>query len=947
MPRTSSGPGISKGRIIMVALIALIFVAFASARFYTDVLWFQELNIESVLWKSIRTQFFVGLIVGLATALVVWINLVLAARLSPAYVMPRGDVSRPDPLDQVRVSLIPFLKWIRLAAALFIGILAGIGGSTAWQTVLLWANKVSFGEADPQFGKDISFYVFELPFLAQVASWVWFAVIAALFLSAGSHYFSGAIQPERGIKGISSGALGHLSVLLGGLALIKSFQYYLGTYQLNFSDRGTVTGASYTDVNAQLPALRLLAIISIISALLFIVNIVVRRLSLPLAAVGIWVLTAVLAGGVWPLVVQRFSVEPQEPQRERPYIERNLAATRTAFGLDGINSLSYPGLPTLTGEEITANESVLQNVRLWDPGVLERAYSQLQAIRTYYQFTDVDVDRYEIDGEPRQVLLSARELQLDDLPDRSKTWQNVHLQYTHGFGLVASLANESTANGQPSFLVRDVPGTALPGAESLVPQQPRIYYGESFDANEYSIVNSEQEELDYALEDSGVERSNYAGEGGIELGNIFQRLAFAIREGDPNIVLSGLINPDSKILIYRNVRDRVLRAAPFLDLDDDPYVAVVDDRLVWIIDAYTSTPFYPYAQRFDADSVIDAEARGTLSGNVNYVRNSVKVVVDAYDGTMDLHVVDEDDPLIQTWRQAFPSLFTADAPSADLEAHFRYPEDLFTLQSEVYRAYHMTDPLDFYSKEDEWDVPGALSVGEVETVGADSSRIDPTYLLFRLPGESEQEFVLTQPFTPRRRPNMIAQLVARSNPGVYGEILAIEYPRSVQVPGPQQVENLINQDVEISQTLTLLDSEGGGSNIEFGSLIILPLEDSVLYVQPMFVTAENVGIPELKKVVVVHGEKAVMADTFELALADLFELDTELIPTPSPEPTGDDEAPEPDPDPGPQGDLQDLIDEASDLYQRAEAALADGDFATYARLIERLGDILEELRAAS
>ena len=924
----------------------LLMVVFASARFYTDVLWFQELGIESVLWKSLRTQFFVGLAVGALTALVVWINLVIAARLAPPYVA-RVDERRPDPLADLRSSLGPFLKWVRIAVALFIGILAGLGGSTAWQTVLLWRSRVAFGTDDPQFGKDIGFYVFEIPFLEQLSSWVWFAIIASLFVAAASHYLFGAIQPERGLRGVSPGALAHLSVLLGGLAIVKAYQYYLGTFQLNFSDRGTVTGASYTDVEAQLPALRLLAIISIISAVIFIANIFIRRVSLPLAAVGIWILTAFLAGGVWPTVVQRFSVEPQEPQKERPYIERNLSATRTAFGLESVESIEYPGTSSLTGEQITANEAVLNNVRLWDPGVLERAYAQLQAIRTYYQFTDVDIDRYEVDGETRQVLLSARELQLDDLPDRSKTWQNIHLQYTHGFGLVASLANESTANGQPSFLVRDVPGTTLPGAEELTPEEPRIYYGESFGSDEYSIVNSEQEELDYALEDSGVERSNYAGEGGIKLGSLFQRLAFAVREGDPNLVLSGLITPESRILIYRNVRDRVLRAAPFLDLDDDPYIAVVDGRLVWIIDAYTSTANYPYSQRFDADAVVGAQTPGTLSGNVNYVRNSVKVVVDAYDGTMDLHVVDEEDPMIQAWRNVFPSLFTAEAPSETLQDHFRYPEDLFTLQSEVYRTYHMTDPLDFYSKEDEWDVPGALSVGDVATVGGDSERLDPTYLLFRLPGETEQEFVLTQPFTPRRRPNMIAQLTARSNPGEYGQILAIEYPRSVQVSGPQQVENLINQDVEISQTLTLLDSEGGGSNIEFGSLVILPLEGSVLYVQPMFVTAENVGIPELKKVVVVQGEEAVMADTFEEALAGLFDLEPEPAVSPSPDasPDPDDPKPDPDPEPGNQS-VEELIQTASDLYNRAQAALEDGDFAAYARLIEKLGEVLDQLEAA-
>ncbi|MEA2498457.1 MAG: uncharacterized protein QOH26_862, partial [Actinomycetota bacterium] len=640
-----------RGVIIAVILVALLLLT-GSARFYTDLLWFDEVGFQSVLWTSLRTQFLLGVGVGALTALVIWLNLKLAHKIAPAY-PPSSFVvgGRPDPVERYREAFTPYIKWIRLAVALVVGALAGISASASWQTFLLWMNKVSFGTKDPQFGKDIGFYMFELPFFNQVTRWLWFAIMASLVLSLGAHYFFGAIRPEQGWRGVMPSALAHVSVLLGLLALVKSVQYWLGTYGLNFSERGVVTGASYTDVQAQLPALKLLALISVISAVLFLVNIRVRRAALPLAAVGIWILTAVLAGTAWPFFVQRFSVEPQEPQREGPYIARNLVATREAFGLGAVESEPYPASNDLTAEEVKTNEQLLQNVRLWDPGVLKQAYSQLQAIRTYYQFEDVDIDRYEIDGEQRQVLLSARELSLDDI--ESKSWQNLHLQYTHGFGLVASLANESTTAGQPRFLLSDVPPAAVPGAEALEPEQPRVYFGEGFQSNEYSVVRSKQEELDFALEEGEVQRSTYEGAGGIGVGNIFRRLAFAIREGDPNLVLSGLITSESRILIYRNVRDRVRRAAPFLTYDSDPYLAVIDGRLVWILDAYTTSPWYPYAQRFDAGDSVDSAESSALDDRINYVRNSVKVVVDAYDGTMKFHIIDPDDPVLQVWAKAF------------------------------------------------------------------------------------------------------------------------------------------------------------------------------------------------------------------------------------------------------------------------------------------------------
>ncbi|HVL65000.1 MAG TPA: UPF0182 family protein [Actinomycetota bacterium] len=934
-----SPPGARRGRSFVIAILFVaVFGTLASVRFYTDILWFREVGFSSVLFTSLSTQFMVGAAVGLAVGILVWLNLVIAGRGAPAYRLGRIG-GAPDPVERYREVLTPHLRWVRVGVGALMGLVAGLGAASMWQTYLLWANRVPFGVRDPQFGRDVGFFVFELPFYDALLDWAWFALGAALLVSAAAHYFHGAIRPENRLSGVTPAALAHVSVLLGLLALVKAVQYYLGGFELVFSPRGTVTGASYTDVTAQLPALRLLAIISVLSALLFLVNIWVRRAVLPLAAIGIWVLTAILAGAAWPWWVQRFSVDPQELQRERPYIKRNIEATQAGFDLDDVTVVDFAASRDLEGEDVRRNEGLLANVRLWDPDVLAQAYRQLQALRTYYRFVDVDIDRYEIDGETRQVMLSARELSLEGLPPGSQTWSNRHLQYTHGYGIVASLSKAATTAGQPDFLVQNVPGQVEAGAEALDPdEQPRIYYGESFAGDDYSIVNTGQDELDYP----GA-RSNYEGEGGIEIGRLLRRLAFTVRELDPNILLSDLIEADSRILLYRNVRDRVMRAAPFLSLDHDPYPAVVDGRILWILDGYTKTDMYPYAQRFPLRDLVDSDQPGTLRGEANYVRNSVKVVVDAYDGSMDFYVIDEEDPLIQAWRNAFPELFTDEEPSDELRAHFRYPEDLFNIQSEVYLTYHMDSPDDFYAREDAWAIPRAPG-----TNGSDSSATMPgVYLLVSLPGDADQEFVLARPFTPRARNVMISFLLAQSDPERYGELELLRFPSSNPPLGPSQIDNLINQDVEISQTLTLLRQ--GGSDVQFGSLIVVPIEDSLIYVMPLFVTAEGngegtQGIPELKRVVVVHGEEVEFRPTFDEALAAIFDLEEGETPPPPDEGDGEEEPDDPAP---PTGRLAEIVAEASQVYERAQEALADGDFERYGRLITRLGQLLEEAQSLS
>ena len=940
-------PQRSSRRAIVIALVLI--VLFASnfiAVFYTDVLWFQEVGFESVLWKSLSMQWGVGVGVGLIVAFLVWINLSIAARLAPAYGRPRFEVvGAEDPLERYREAAGPYLRFLRLAAAAVMGFGAGAVAATRWQTFLLYANRSSFGQTDPQFNRDIGFYVFELPFYDLLVDQLWSTLIAVVFVTVIAHLLYGSVRLQEGLSAVAPGALGHLSVLLGLLALVKAGQYWLGRFQLNFSGRGVVDGASYTDIHAQLPALNILAIISVISALLFFVNVRVRKTSLPLAAVAIWILFSFAAGGLWPWAVQRFSVEPQELPRERQYIARNLEATRAGFDIGDVESRPFAAGQSLDAASVGRNANLLQNVRVWDPGLLQRAYEQLQAIRPYYTFPDVDIDRYEVDGRTRQVLLSARELSLEHLEEQGQNWTNLKLQYTHGYGMVASLANEATGAGTPSFLVEDVPGTARSGAEALNPEEARLYYGEAFNELEYSVVNSKQQEIDYPTND-GLERSRYEGEGGVLLGGFMRRLAFSIREGDTNLILSSLVTPQSKMIYYRNVRDRVMRAAPFLMLDHDPYVANVDGRLTWILDGYTASSFYPYSQRFDV-SPVSAGAVGGVTGDINYLRNSVKVTVDAYDGTMRFYVIDEEDPLIESWSNAFPALFTQETPSESLEAHFRYPEDLFKIQSEVFLTYHIENPNDFYSKEDVWAVPLGEPVQEATEFGTQETEtvVAPTYLLVQLPGEEEEEFLLARPFTPRNKPNMIAYMVGRSDPANYGDLITLQFPRQNLIKGPTQVHNLIQQDVEVSQTLTLLGQEG--SNVSFGSLVTLPIEDSLLYVQPLFVTAENVGIPELKRVIVVYGEQVIMADDLAGALAELFGSETS---TPQPEPIqpgrGDGDGEQPT---APAGDeeLQELIDQAANLYEQAQQALAAGDFEEYGRVIEELGRLLQQAERQS
>jgi uncharacterized membrane protein (UPF0182 family) len=780
-----------------------------------------------------------------------------------------------------------------------------------------------------------------------VQGWLFSALVGVLIICALAHYLWGGIRPNApGIgEKVTPQVKAHLSVLLGLIMLTKAWGYYLGQFDLLLSTRGVVFGASYTDVNAQLPALRILTFIAIVCAVLFLVNIRLRGWALPVIAVGLLALVSILAGAAYPAFVQRFRVAPQELQRERPYIEDNIEFTQYAFGLDRITTVSRPVGDGVTDEDVDGNEATIENIRLWRPQVLRDNYLSLQRFRAYYEFNDIDVDRYELEGQRRVVMFSTREISQASIPEGGRTWQNVHLVYTHGFGAVASEVNTATAEGQPVFSLRDIPPIGEPLLEG---NGQRVYFGEGAPGDaQFVVVNTGAEELDYqgtvGDDERFVPAPPYEGSGGIPIGGFLQRALFAWRFRDVNLLISDLIEGDSRIMINRGIADRVPKAAPFLQFDSDPYAAVVDGELVWIWDAYTTTNQFPYSEPVDVGSVVSPGSVDApqLLGSANYVRNSVKVVVDAYSGAMTYYVANPEDPIIRVWRQAFPELFTdlADA-SQDLLEHFRYPESLFQVQAERYTNYHVTDPTVFYGGQDYW----ALPVDPTVTSAEGQVAMRPYYVIMRLPGDTEETFALILPFTPQGRQNLVAWVAARSDPGEgYGEIESFEFPTGLNVDGPTQVFARINQDPRFSAERTLLSQ--GGSDVLFGDFLVVPIEESLLYVQPVYVKAvqEN-AIPELKRVVVVNGGVIGLGDTLLEALQD--SLGEDVTP-----PDGGGEEP-PDgggEEPPPTGTVDEqvavLLEEAEQHFVAAEAALRDGDLATYQSETEQAQAAIQEALA--
>ena len=909
----------------ITAIVAVAVVLSALSGFYVDLQWFREVHFSGVFWTVFWTKILLGLIFGVLFFVILLVNLLIARWLTPKF---RPFSPEQEVMERYRVVFEPYAKFIIPGFSAVIALFVGLAASAQWQTFLLWrsAGAGSFGPklADPLFHRDPGFYIFRLPFLQFVQGWLFSALVGITVITAIAHYLQGGIRLQTAGEKVTPQVKAHLSVLIGIIVLVKAWGYYLGKFDLLFSARGVVTGASYTDIHAQLPALKLLVVIAVICAALFLVNIRLRGWIFPILGIGLLALTSIVAGAIVPAVVQKFRVSPQEFQKEELYIQRNILSTRHAFGLDRVALTQQTQVADdVTSAQISANDPTVSNIRLWSPDILRLTYDNLQRIQPYYEFSDVDVDRYVIQGQSRVVMLSAREVRQSQIPGGGATWQNQHLFYTHGYGAVASPVNTVTGEGLPVFVLQNVP----PSPDSGIPLSPargaQIYYGERSDVP-YVVTDTKMSELNFPDPNGqGLRKTSYQGAGGIPLGGFFKRLVFAYRYRDFNLLISGLIDGDSKILINRDIVTRITKAAPFLKYDADPYAAIVGGRLVYILDGYTSTDLYPYSQRVDLSRVTS----GDMAGQVNYIHNSVKAVVDAYDGTIHFYVVDPTDPLIKVWMRAFPHLFTATPAPPELQAHYRYPEDLMLVQASQYANYHVVDAQTFYGKEKFWALPNDPNPS------ANGRTLRPYYVLSKLPGAAQEQFVLFMPFTPFQRPNMVSYMVGQSDPGLYPGLKAVEFPTGGIVDGPEQVFARINQDPIWSQQRSLLGQQG--SHVAFGNLLVVPIENSFLYVQPVFViSAQQSAIPELKRVIVVHGGTVTLGDTLPAALAASF--GQAAPPTTGGGPT-----------PPPTGTISQLLAEALQHFQTAQQDLKNGDLAGYQSEIEKAQALVQQANQLS
>jgi uncharacterized membrane protein (UPF0182 family) len=936
---------------VIVALILVL--GGVGVALYTDLLWYRSVGFPAVFTTVLQTKLMLFFAFGLLMAVLVGANITVAYKVRPPF---RPMSLEQQNLERYRVAVEPHLLPVLLLASGVFGIFAGLSAASRWQVWLLWRNATPFGEKDAQFGRDISYFAMTYPFQRFLLGFVLTAVILSLLAAAATHYLFGGLRLQTVGDKVSPAARGHLSVLLGVVVLLKAVGYYLDRFGLAFSLRGVVQGASYTDVNSVLPAKTILVGIAVICALLFFANIVVRNILLPAGALGLLVVSAIVIGGIYPAYTQQFRVKPNEVQRESPYIERNIKATRAAYGIDKAVVTQYDAKQTATKGELRADTTTVPNARLLDPNVLATTFEQLQRIRSYFGFnTSLDIDRYEVDGVVQDYVVAAREIDQSGLRQDQKNWINQHLTYTHGNGFVAAPANAVDPEGKPVFAVGNVPPSGINGGPSPIRiDQPRIYFGEL--SPDYSVVATEQDEIDGPLGTGDAQAtSHYDGKGGVQLSSPLRKLLYAVKFREKNLLLSGAIKSESRLMYIRKPADRVKKVAPFLQLDEDPYPAVVDGKIVWIIDGYTTSSGYPYAQRTDfGDVTADSQNRGgaQLRQQVNYIRNSVKATVDAYTGDVTLYTWDEDDPVLKTWSKAFRGLLKPkSAISPDLRSHLRYPEDLFKVQRDLLSQYHVQDPESFYNKEDFWGVPtdpaNAVNTaantenasGVTPSFGAalpgDRDQ-PPYYALVGTPGTPGARFSLTTSFVARSRPNLAAYASVSSDPDDYGTIRVLQLPRNAVINGPGQVANLFLSTREVAEALFAL--RRNGTKLTFGNLLTLPVGGGLLNVQPVYVSAQGgESYPVLQQVIVAFGGTIRSGASLQAALDGLFGAGA--TPKPSGSPSG---SPSPQPTAAPGGDtLAQAIADADKAFKDGQAALQRSDFAAYGEAQQRLRAALD------
>ncbi|WP_432011666.1 UPF0182 family membrane protein [Streptomyces cucumeris] len=928
----------------VLAALVMLFVMFAG--FWTDWLWYRSLHYSTVFSTTLKTKIGLFAVFGALMAVAVGLNIWLAHRLRP----PLSAMSlEQQSLDRYRMGIAPFKKWVLLAVTALVGLVAGASAAGQWRIWLLWVNGVPFGQKDPQFHKDVAFYAFDLPWYRFLLSFGFAATVLSLIAAAVVHYLYGGLRITSPGARATGAATGHLSVLLGVFVALKAVAYWLDRYALavkssDFKATDNWTGLRYVDAQAYLPAKTILFCIAVICALLFFATLWRRTWQLPVIGFGLMVLSAVLIGGLYPAIVQKFQVQPNEQAKEAPYIQKNIEATRKAYGIDGSKVADYSGK---TDDKGGAKGAKLRQVadstasyRLIDPSVVSPTFQQLEQKRKYYQFpSTLDVDRYKgPDGKDQDTVVGVRELNLDGIPKRN--WINDHFTYTHGYGVVAAKGTnpdpQADQEGAPAFTE-----AGLPTQGSMESYRQQIYYGEKTD--QYSIVGGPQKELDY--EDDGEKTTSYQGKSGVSLSNPVNRAAYAVAFGEPQILYSGAIGEGSRILYNRTPKERVEKVAPWLTIDGDAYPAVVDGRIKWIVDAYTTTNGYPYASRTTlgdstADSLSDGDRSVVAQQNkVNYIRNSVKATVDAYDGSVDLYEWDTKDPVLKTWEKAFPGTVKPKSEiSAKLMEHLRYPQDLFKVQRELLTRYHVTDAKQFYSGSDAWQVP------DDPTQREEGNAVPPYYLSMKMPGQQNQTFSLTTTFTPNGRPNLGAFMAidADANSKDYGTIRLLKVTRDV--PGPQQVQSKLNGNAEVAEFVRNL--RGTDSDIEYGNLLTVPLNGGFLYIEPVYARGGSANYPLLKKVgVSYNGKEPVFKDSLGEALNVVF---GESSGDGEEKPPSDDDGGGEKPPASSNPSLQDALKDAQDAWDAGQKALQEEpqDWDAYGRAQDDLKDALDRAAKA-
>ncbi|MDQ1016392.1 uncharacterized membrane protein (UPF0182 family) [Streptomyces afghaniensis] len=918
----------------VLAVLGMVFTMFAG--FWTDWLWYRSVNYSSVFTTTLWTKIGLFFVFGLLMALAVGVNIWLAHRLRP----PLSAMSMEQQnLDRYRMGIAPYKKWLLLGITALVGLIAGASASGQWRTWLMWVNGVPFGQKDPQFKLDVSFYAFDLPWYRFLLGFGFAAAILSVIAAALTHYLYGGLRVTSPGARATAAATGHLSVLIGVFVALKAVAYWLDRYGLavkssDFRATDNWTGLRYVDANAYLPAKTILFCIAVICALLFFATLWRRTWQLPVIGFGLMVLSAILIGGLYPAIVQKFQVQPNEQAKEAPYVEKNLEATRKAYGIDGTKVTDYSGT-SKTEDKTTLRDDVgsTASIRIMDPNIVSPTFQQLQQIRNYYAFpNNLDVDRYAKDGKDQDTVIGLRELNLAGIP--KKNWINNHFRYTHGYGVVAAEGTSADAQGRPNFTESD-----LPSEGDLGTYEQRVYYGEK--TTTYSIVGGPQKEIDYS-DDNGEKTTSYKGDSGVNLSNPVNRAAYAVAFGEPQILYSGAIGDGSRILYNRTPKERVEAVAPWLTIDGDAYPAVVNGRIEWIVDAYTTTNGYPYSSRTTlgdttADSLTatnDNRAVVAQQNQVNYIRNSVKATVDAYTGEVKLYQWDTKDPVLKTWMKAFPDTVKPKGEiSKGLMDHLRYPQDLFKVQRELLTRYHVKDATTFLSGSEVWQVPD-------DPTNRSGNAVPPYYLSMKMPDQKAQAFSLTTTFTPNGRDNLSAFMAVDAEAGAsdYGKIRILKLPTNTTVNGPKQVQSQFNSQEDIAESIRLL--RGGDSEVEYGNLLTVPLDGGLLYVEPVYVRGGGLKYPLLRKVLVTYGGQTAFENTLDDALNKIFGTEGQA---PEPPDEGDTTTPPPT---SANPTVQQALEDAQKAFDAGQEALKDNDWEAYGRAQKDLEDALKRAEDA-